>query len=55
MQAGPVTVFRALARKPYSRGRLCTVDILELTSLDLLLFTKNYLDEEVNLTEPSFL
>jgi len=47
----------------YIRGRLCTVHLLVLTSLDQLLFTlklyfsfykTTYLNEEVNRTEPSF-
>jgi hypothetical protein len=47
---------------PYSTGKLCTVDLLVLTSSDsacfvithiLNLFQTSYLDEEVNRTEPS--
>jgi len=47
---------------PYGRGRLSTVDLLVLTSLDKLLFIlkyyfpfykTSYLNEEVNCTEPS--
>jgi hypothetical protein len=53
----------ARPEKSYRRGRrLCTVDLLVLTSLDQLLKLKNiisllyktsYLNEEVNCTEPS--
>jgi hypothetical protein len=45
------------ARESLLRGRLSTVDLLVLTSLDqffdLLFYKTSYLNEEVNCTEPS--
>jgi hypothetical protein len=54
---------RVGARNPYRRGRLSTANLLELTSLDQLLFIlkilftlfykTRYLNKEVNSTGPS--
>ncbi len=41
-------------RNPYWRGRLSTIDLLVLISLDQLLFNRSsYLNEEVNCIKPS--
>ncbi len=55
-------IFSARTEKPYRMGRISTVDLLVLTSLNELLFKlklnflfykATYLNEEVNCTEPS--